>query len=102
LVAGLLGAAGVLLADDLDERVMLGDAGANAVGALLGLAVVARSGPVVRGALLAGIGGLTLASEKVSFTKVIEQTPVLRELDALGRRPAGPVTPAVLAGLDQE
>jgi hypothetical protein len=38
-------------------------------------------------ALLAGIAGLTAASEKVSFTKVIERTPALRWLDMLGRRP---------------
>src|SRR5439155_26344400 len=66
---------------------MLGDAGANALGALLGVALAARTGPVGRAVLLAGLAGLTAASEKVSFTKVIEVTPGLRELDALGRRP---------------
>ena len=38
--------------------------------------------------LLAGIAGLTAASEKVSFTKVIARTPALNWLDMLGRRPA--------------
>ncbi|GAA1897908.1 hypothetical protein GCM10009687_79190 [Asanoa iriomotensis] len=87
LVAGPVGAATALLPDDLDERVMLGDAGANAFGALLGVALAARTGRVGRAALLAGLAGLTAASERVSFTQVIQQTPGLRELDALGRRP---------------
>jgi hypothetical protein len=86
LVAGPAGAAGALLREDLGEQIMLGDAGANALGALLGVALAARTGPVGRAALLAGIAGLTAASEKVSFTKVIEATPGLREFDALGRR----------------
>ena len=87
LVAGPLGAALGVLPDDLGERVMLGDCGANAIGALLGLRLAALSSRAGRAGLLAGITALTLASEKVSFTRVIESTPGLRELDRLGRRP---------------
>jgi hypothetical protein len=86
LVAGPLGVAAGLLPDDLDEQVMLGDSGANALGALLGVGLAARTGPWGRAGLLIGLAALTAASEKVSFTKVIEATPGLRELDALGRR----------------
>lgn len=86
LAAGSLGAAAALLAPDLDERVMLGDSGANALGALLGVALAARTGPVGRAGILAVLTALTAASERVSFTKVIQDTPGLRELDALGRR----------------
>jgi len=86
LAAGPLGVAASVLPDDLDERVMLGDSGANALGALLGVAIAARTGPAGRAAALAAVAALTAASEKVSFTKVIEANPVLRQLDALGRR----------------
>lgn len=88
IAAGALGASSALVADDLGEEIMLGDAGANALGALLGVALVARTGPVGRVAALAAIGALTAASEKVSFTQVIQDTPWLRRLDELGRRPA--------------
>ena len=89
-VAAPLGAALALLPEDLGERAMLGDCGANAVGAMLGAAAAGLPRPA-RLALLAGITGLTAASEKVSFTKVIERTPALRWLDMLGRRPPGSV-----------
>jgi UDP-GlcNAc:undecaprenyl-phosphate GlcNAc-1-phosphate transferase len=89
-----LAAALALLPEDLGERAMLGDCGANALGAMLGAAAAGLPRPA-RMALLAGITGLTAASEKVSFTKVIERTPALRRLDMLGRRPADPV-PKVL------
>jgi len=88
LSAGPLGATAGLLPADLGERVMLGDCGANALGALLGLRLAALPGRPVRAGLLAVVTGLTLASEKVSFTRVIESTPGLRELDQLGRRRA--------------
>jgi len=92
-VAAPLGAALALLGEDLGERAMLGDAGANALGALLGVAAAAGLSRPARVALLAGIAGLTAASEKVSFTAVIQRTPALRWLDMLGRRPvpAAPV-----------
>jgi hypothetical protein len=67
---------------------MLGDAGANALGAMLGAAAAAALPRPARVAVLAGIIGLTAASEVVSFTRVIEHTPALRWLDMLGRRPA--------------
>ena len=92
-VAAPLGAAIALLPEDLGERAMLGDAGANALGALLGVAAAASLSRPARLALLAAITGLTAASEVVSFTAVIERTPALRWLDMLGRRPvpAAPV-----------
>jgi len=87
LAAGSVGAAAALLSEDLAEKAMLGDAGANALGAALGVASAAGAG---RGGLLlraAAIVGLTLASEKVSFTKVIAANPALNAIDMLGRRP---------------
>jgi UDP-N-acetylmuramyl pentapeptide phosphotransferase/UDP-N-acetylglucosamine-1-phosphate transferase len=86
MLAGPLGAAAALMPDDLDEQIMLGDTGANAFGALVGLGIAARTGILGRAAVLAVLGALTVASEKVSFTSVIASTPGLRELDAWGRR----------------
>jgi len=81
------GAAIGALPDDLAGRSMLGDTGANSAGALLGTALVTRTALPGRLLALAVVTVLTLASEKVSFTTVIESTPGLRELDALGRPP---------------
>ena len=88
LAAGVVGAAAGSLRADLAERDMLGDGGANALGALLGTAVAVSAPRPLRNLLLAGAVALTLASERVSFTKVIATTPELRELDAWGRRAA--------------
>ena len=86
--AAPLGAAAALLAEDLGERAMLGDAGANALGALLGTAAASALPRPARAVTLAAVIGLTAASEVVSFSKVIERTAPLRWLDMLGRRPA--------------
>ena len=91
--AAPLGAAVALLPEDLGESAMLGDCGANALGAMLGAAAAVALPRPARLALLAGIAGLTAASEKVSFTKVIARTPALHRLDMLGRRPPAPQPP---------
>jgi hypothetical protein len=91
-VAAPLGAALALLPEDLGERAMLGDAGANALGALLGASAAGLSRPG-RITLLVTIVGITAVSEKVSFTKVIARTPALNWLDMLGRRPARQPSP---------
>lgn len=90
LGAAVAGAGAALLPGDLGERVMLGDAGANALGAVLGLAVALAPAPRLRTAALAGVLGLTAASEVVSFSRVIEATPPLAWADRLGRLPAAP------------
>src|SRR6185503_13889814 len=74
LGAAGLGAAAALLPEDLGERAMLGDAGANALGALLGVAAASSLGRPARAGVLAGIVALTAASEKVSFFFVIAGT----------------------------
>jgi Glycosyl transferase family 2 len=79
---------GVLLAPyDLREMTMLGDAGANALGAVLGFGSVAKFGVRGRWLAIGALAGLTLLGERRSLGRVIEQTPILRELDAMGRVP---------------
>ena len=83
-IAVAVGAAGGLLAGDLREELMLGDAGSNALGAVIGLGIVSTTSETVR---LAGVGVLALAnlaSEFVSFTKIIDGIAPLRRLDRLG------------------
>ena len=84
------GACGVLAAswdDDLGERTMLGDTGANALGALAGTALALLPSAAVRTGALAGVVTLIAVSEKVSFSAVIEQVAALRTLDRWGRQP---------------
>ena len=85
-VAVVTGAGLGLLLDDLHEHVMLGDTGANALGAALGLGLVLSTAPATRTAALVVVAGLTLVGEMVSFSRVIEAVPPLRALDRAGRR----------------
>ena len=70
---------------DLRERAMLGDTGANLLGALAGLWLVltlSGTGQLIALALLVAI---TVYGEFRSISTLIERTPGLRELDSWGR-----------------
>jgi Glycosyl transferase family 2 len=75
----------LLLPYDLRERVMLGDAGSNALGGLLGLKSVDRLHGWGRWAAALAVVGLNVLGERRSLGSLIERTPLLRELDAWGR-----------------
>jgi glucosyl-3-phosphoglycerate synthase len=77
----------VLLAPyDLREMMMLGDAGSNALGAVLGFGSVRRSRGRRQWLELGALATLTMLGETRSLGAIIERTPVLRELDVIGRQ----------------
>lgn len=80
-----IGAALALLRQELGERIMLGDTGANPIGAVLALAAVLTLSGLSRLVLLGVVLVLNLLSERISFKSVIESTPPLRWVDRLGR-----------------
>lgn len=87
-VAPVMGAAVGLFPEDARERVMLGDTGANVLGGVLGLAVVLECSRTTRNGVLIALILLNLASEFVSFSRVIDRVPPLRHLDRMGRTAA--------------
>jgi len=86
-VALVLGAGVALLWPDLREELMLGDAGANVLGAALGLGAVLTCSSLTNDVILGVLVALNLVSEVVSFSKVIDRVPPLRFVDQVGRQP---------------
>jgi UDP-N-acetylmuramyl pentapeptide phosphotransferase/UDP-N-acetylglucosamine-1-phosphate transferase len=70
---------------DLRARAMMGDTGANALGAALGATAALQLGLTGKLAALALLAALQVASEFVSFSAVIERCAPLRFVDRLGR-----------------
>jgi hypothetical protein len=87
--AGVAAAAIAWLPADLGEKATLGDAGANMIGAVLGAGFVAGFAVPGRLGALVALLAVTLVSERVSFTRVIERVGPLKWLDGLGRKRAG-------------
>jgi UDP-N-acetylmuramyl pentapeptide phosphotransferase/UDP-N-acetylglucosamine-1-phosphate transferase len=70
---------------DLRERAMLGDTGANLLGALAGLWLVLTLSGTGQLVALGVLAAVTLYGELRSISALIERTPGLRELDSWGR-----------------
>jgi hypothetical protein len=83
--AGYMPIAVLLAPYDLREMTMLGDAGANALGAVLGYGSVGKL--TGRGQILsiAALAALNAVGETRSLGSLIERTPGLSHLDRLGR-----------------
>ncbi|MCC6226095.1 MAG: hypothetical protein IT195_06795 [Microthrixaceae bacterium] len=79
------GAALALLVPDLREKLMLGDAGSNALGATTGLGLVLNCSEMTRTIVMIVVLGFNLLSEVVSFSAVIRRVGPLRLLDEWGR-----------------
>ena len=86
-IAPVIGAFVAILPDDLGERLMLGDVGANVLGAIVGLGAVLETSPTTRAVIAAVLVGLNVASEWVSFGRVIHRVSFLGWIDQLGGRP---------------
>jgi len=84
-VVVVLGASAGLIVFDAREQLMLGDAGSNVLGAVLGWGLVVSTDWVAQLIVLAVLVALNVASEKVSFSKVIDDVAVLRAIDRFGR-----------------
>ncbi|MDO8210801.1 hypothetical protein [Conexibacter sp. CPCC 206217] len=80
-------AAPVLVAGfyDLRERAMLGDTGANLIGGLAGLWLILSFDTLGQTIALAVVLALTVYGEFRSLSALIERTPLLRNLDSIGR-----------------
>lgn len=70
---------------DLRERTMLGDVGANVIGAVAGLWLLDALDTTGRLVALAIVLALTVYGELRSLNDLIERTPLLREIDSIGR-----------------
>jgi UDP-GlcNAc:undecaprenyl-phosphate GlcNAc-1-phosphate transferase len=86
VVGSALGAAVGILPFDLLERGMLGDAGSNPLGLVVGfgLAATLPTALVVLGAVT--VLALQAAAETVTISRLVEATGPLRWLDQVGRR----------------
>jgi UDP-N-acetylmuramyl pentapeptide phosphotransferase/UDP-N-acetylglucosamine-1-phosphate transferase len=73
---------------DLKERTMLGDVGANLIGAVAGLWLLLAFDTTGQLIALSVVLALTVYGEFRSLSALIERTPLLRQIDSIGRNDA--------------
>jgi len=73
---------------DLKERTMLGDVGANLIGAVAGLWLIYAFDATGQAIALAIVLAITIYGEFRSLNSLIERVPLLRQIDSLGRNDA--------------
>ena len=84
--AGTAGALAAVLPSDLRARGMLGDAGANPLGAVWGLGLASATDDAGRAIAIVVLVALNAASERWSFSRAIDRVGWLKALDRLGRK----------------
>lgn len=83
-----VGLAGAVLAgfnDELSEKCMMGDAGANPLGAALGYWIVVSLSLFAKAFVLLSLISVHVYSERHSLSGIIDKNSVLRFIDGLGR-----------------
>jgi len=85
LLLPIMAAALVLAPFDFSAEGMLGDCGANLLGAVLGVGAVLFMNPAGQLLFVAAWGVVNIVSERVSFSTIVEENRILHYLDTLGR-----------------
>ena len=83
--AVVLGALLAFLPADLKARAMMGDAGSNTLGVVIGITAAAALDGYYRVGYLVLVLLVHIITEKFSLTRIISANPVLNYLDLLGR-----------------
>lgn len=85
-LAVFAGSLAALFPLDLRARVMMGDAGSNTLGFVLGFAAASGFGITAKLIYLLILAAVHVVTEKYSLTRIIEKNRVLNYIDLIGRK----------------